>query len=556
MRSELRNFIAESEFLTRVYAFAQEIHRGEKLANGEPYLNHVIETTHVVFELGSDEPLIALALLHDAARHDQTVHARVRAAFGETTAVLLRNITNVKRLHYRGSAAHAENLRKYILFLSQDIRVVLVRLASRIATLKLLYTFPDEARRALALEAMEIHAPLAYQLGVAKFAAELEDLAFPYLYPREYRDLMAMVQDRYEERQAYLAELTPVYAEELRRRGVAVVRIESRAKHYYSLYRKLLRYSMDLSKVYDLVALRAIVETVEDCYAALGAAHRLWPPLSGRVKDYIASPKENGYQSLHTTVATPGERYSEIQIRTVHMNELSEFGVAAHAAYRRAKESKAYHDRRPPLADERERLWLEEVRSWGKGIGNLDALAGRVLALTPKGDVIDLPKGATPVDFAYAVHSDIGSRSVGAVVNGELVPLSQTLNSGDRVEIVVEKKSQPSETWLTFVKTAAARAGIKKVVRRLPGFKEAAPRAAAQIELVVEREDGLLKDLQGIFSQFRVPVARFMSVKKGWLRKTPILRVHCAVADRELLDRLVKALKKHGAVKQARYRLV
>lgn len=469
--TNLKTILTTSDLVRRAHAFSKNAHKGQKRQNGEPYFNHCVSAASSVSEWGLDEVSVAAALLHDVSEDTQIPIESIKKEFGEEVAFLVDGVTKISRIKYRGVEVEVENLRKMILALSKDLRVVLIKLADRLHNVRTLDALPPPKQKRIALETMEIYAPLAYRLGMQKLSGELEDLSFKYIYPQEYGWLIKNVRDRYEEREKYLDRAKPTLLSELKKAGIVPLVLESRAKRYASLYKKLLRYDMDIEKIYDLVAMRIIMKNVADCYAALGIVHNLWPPLPGRIKDYIALPKPNGYRSLHTTVFCIENKIIEIQLRTKEMHTENENGIAAHWAYENIKGSKKYTARFASFADKKELAWVNQLTAWQSSYQSdpddfleslkVDFFKDRIFAVTPRGKVIDLPVGATPVDFAYQIHSDIGNECVGARVNGRIASLNYALRSGDIVEILTQKNKKPSVSWLDFVKTSTAEHHIK-----------------------------------------------------------------------------------------------
>ena len=560
--STLKDWLKSSDLVKRAYEFAKKSHQGQKRKNGEPYIHHSAAAAEYVAEWGLDETTIAAALLHDVVEDTGVPLEKLKEEFGEEVSFLVDGVTKIGQVRYRGVEEKVENLRKFILYISKDIRVILVKLADRLHNMKTLYAVHTQKQKRIALETMEIYAPLAYRLGMQKLSGELEDLAFPYIYPVEYKWLIATSKERYEQREKYADRLKPMIEKELAVNGFKMVKIDSRAKRYTSLYKKLLRYDMNIENIYDLVALRVVVNNVEDCYAALGTIHKVWPPMPGRFKDYIALPKPNGYRSLHTTVFGPEKKMMEIQIRTEQMHNESENGIAAHLAYQRAKGTKDYVERKVTFADKKELAWIDQLRSWQGEFTNpeeflqalkIDFFKDRILALTPKGEVIDLPAGATPVDFAYQIHTDIGDHCVGAKVNGKIMPLDRELRSSDIVEILTQKNKWPSESWLGFVKTGAARnhikAGLKQVAR--PLFAPVAK--TMELKLVTEDRIGLLKDISIVLSRSHVNIISVNTRQQG---RFPMMKFVCAAVSKDKIEKLVVKLKKIKEVKEAGYKLV
>lgn len=463
----------------RAYAFAATAHKDEKRASGDPYFTHCKAVAGTVSEWGLDEASIAAALLHDVAEDTSFTLDDIGREFGPEVRFLVEGVTKLKNLPHasaepvKESGDEAENLRKFIISFAEDIRVLLVKLADRLHNMRTLGSLPPERRHTFAWETLELYGPLAYRLGMQKLSGELEDLAFPFVLPKEYEELERTVKEPYEERLAYARSLAPKVETLLASHGVPVTAIDARAKRHYSLYKKLLRHDRDLGKIYDLVAVRIIVPTVEDCYAAVGVIHGEWPPFPGRFKDYVARPKSNGYRSLHTTVFCVDRKVTEFQIRTPEMHAEAELGIAAHWAYQQARNTKKANVW-SGIRDKKELRWVEQLRNWQRESASgtqefqealkTDFFRDRLYALTPENDIIDLPAEATPVDFAYHIHSDIGDQCIGARVNGKMVPLDTPLRSGDMVEIITQKGKKPSKDWLRFVKTALAKKQIRSVV--------------------------------------------------------------------------------------------
>lgn len=560
--TSLKELVNTSDLIRRAYDFAKKAHQGQKRRNGEPYFNHCRATAESVLSWGLDEKTVAAAILHDIVEEANISLEELKKKFGEEVVFLVDGVTKIGKVRYRGIEAKVDNLRKFILYLSKDIRVLLVKLADRLNNMNTLYAVPTQKQKRIALETMEIYAPLAYRLGMQKLSGELEDLAFPYLYPAEYKWLLEISKERYEEREHYAEKFKPLIAEEFRQNEIPIIGMISRAKRYTSLYKKLLRYDMNIENIHDLVALRVIVNSVERCYAALGAIHKRWPPLPGRFKDYIALPKPNGYRSLHTTVFGPEKKIVEIQIRTPEMHEESENGIAAHFAYERLKGTKAYLDRRTAFAEKKELAWVEQLRSWQKNFANpddflralkIDLFRDRILALTPQGEVMDLPAGATPVDFAYQIHSEIGNSCVGAKINGRMAALNTELRSGDMVEILTQKNKKPSESWLEWVKTSAARNHIRVAMR--DSVKPLFAKKPVKIEFRIIADDriGLLKDILRIFSRSHLNILELDAKDTGRLS---ILKIVCPALAKEKAEKFLIKLKTIKEIKEAGFRFL
>jgi GTP pyrophosphokinase len=452
----------------RAYAVADEKHRGQKRQSGEPYITHPLAVAQILAELGLGPRAIAAALLHDTVEDTGYPLDELRAAFGDEVALLVDGVTKLDKVKY-GESAQAETVRKMIVAMSKDIRVLVIKLADRLHNARTWGFVPPEKAKKKATETLEIYAPLAHRLGIQTIKSELEDLSFAVLHPKIYNEIDSLVKQRTPQREQYVQNVIDDVSRdlhELRIRGT----VAGRPKQLYSVYQKMVVRGREFDDIYDLIGIRVIVATVRDCYAVLGSIHARWRPLPGRFKDYIATPKFNLYRSLHTTVIGPGGRTVEIQIRTHEMHQQAEFGVAAHWKYKeRMAGGKAVAD---PKSIDTDMAWLARISDWEsetKDPGEfLDSLrfeigAKDVYVFTPKGKVIGLPAGATPVDFAYAVHTEIGHRTMGAKVNGRLVPLESTLNSGDVVEVFTSKNpdASPSQDWLTFVKSTRARNKIR-----------------------------------------------------------------------------------------------
>lgn len=465
----------EKNLIKKAFQFAQEAHAGQKRLSGEPYIQHSLHTAYYLTQMKADASTLAAALLHDVCEVTDTKLSKVRQSFGSQIAQLVDGVTKLGKVRLKGQAAEGddapyiqnqiENLRKMFLAMAADLRVVLIRLVDRLHNMQTLYALPKEKARRIARETLEIYAPLAHRLGIGELKGQLEDLAFPWVLPKEYKWTKSLVGDKFLERDRYIKKVIKVLEKELKKAKIPA-QIHGRAKHLFSLYKKLLKYNKDITKIYDLVAARIIVGTVEECYQVLGLIHAMWKPLPGRIKDYIAMPKPNGYRSLHTTVFCLEGKIAEIQIRTRQMHDEAEYGIAAHFYYSHKKTAKALPSHLS---------WVKELaerqREFGAGIDfiktlKIDIFSDRIFVFTPKGDVKDLPEGATPVDFAYAIHSEVGDTCCGAKVNGKMVSIDSKLNSGDMVEIVTSKKaSGPKRDWLKFVKTSLARSRIRRNLR-------------------------------------------------------------------------------------------
>lgn len=562
----------ETVFLRKAFFTAQKEHAHQKRNSGEPYFNHVFHTALTLAEWNMDTSTIAAGLLHDTVEDTAYTLETLQKEFGEEVAFLVNGVTKLGHLKYRTSVKSekerikhvAENLRKMILAISEDLRVVFIKLADRLHNMRTLSSVPPQKQKRIALETLEIYAPLAYRLGMQNLSGELEDLTFLYLNPEEYAWMAKNVRERYEERVAYLERVEPILRSALAQANIKPVKIDYRAKRIASLYKKLLRSDMNLEQIYDLVALRVIVHTVEECYAALGIVHQLWPPLPGRIKDYIALPKPNGYKSLHTTVFCENKKITEIQIRTTQMHDEAEHGIAAHWAYSQAKTSKNFLEGNKTFSVKQAELnWVNQLRSWQENFTDpeefvrslkIDFFKHRVFAITPKGEVIDLPAESTPIDFAYQIHSEIGDRCVGAKVNDKIVPLDYKIQSGDLVDILVQKNKKPSESWLKFAKTASAKQRIRKMLRQ----EVSVLRRAQQLELRITAGDrvGLLKDISAVISRARVNIITLTDIHPSQKTAFPIIKILCDIDNREKAEKLILKLKNVPGVREIHYQLV
>lgn len=459
---------ADVSLIERAYATAEKAHRGQMRKSGEPYITHPVAVATILAEVGMTSPTLAAALLHDTVEDTDYSLEQLTADFGPAIAQLVDGVTKLDKIRY-GERAQSETLRKMIIAMSRDIRVLLIKLADRLHNARTWRFVPVESAKKKARETLEIYAPLAHRLGMNMIKWELEERSFKILYPEIYEEIDHLVAERAPERDLYLREVISQIEEDLRRSGTQGT-VTGRPKNHYSIYQKMIVRNKAFDEIFDLVAVRVLVETVRDCYAVLGALHGRWNPIPGRFKDYIAMPKFNFYQSLHTTVIGPGGKPVEIQIRTYEMHEHAEHGVAAHWKYKQNPNANSLDSDR--MSADEQMNWLRALVDMERETGDpeefLDSLryeisGDEVYVFTPKGEVVVLPRGATPVDFAYSVHTEVGNRTVGAKVNGRLVPLNTRLDSGQTVEVVTSKsdKAGPSRDWLAFVASPRARSKIK-----------------------------------------------------------------------------------------------
>jgi guanosine-3',5'-bis(diphosphate) 3'-pyrophosphohydrolase len=502
--------------ILRAYEVAERAHEGQRRRSGDPYITHPLAVTTILAELGMDTTTLAAALLHDVVEDTPSTLEEIRRDFGDDVAHLVDGVTKLDKVQFGGQSgvAEAETIRKMVIAMARDPRVLVIKLADRLHNMRTLRFLPGDKQERKARETLEIFAPLAHRLGMNTIKWELEDLAFATLYPKRYDEIVRLVADRAPSRDTQLGEVVARVQAELKAAKIRAT-VTGRPKHYYSIYQKMIVRGRDFTDIYDLVGIRVLVDDVRDCYAALGTIHALWSPVPGRFKDYIAMPKFNMYQSLHTTVIGPHGKPVELQIRTAEMHKRAEYGIAAHWKY---KESGARPGDAAAVKGD-EMSWLRQLLDWQKEAADpsefLDSLrydlhSTEVFVFTPKGDVVSLPASATPVDFAYAVHTEVGHRCIGARVNGRLVPLESPLENGDVVEIFTSKaeNAHPSQDWLQFVKSPRARNKIRQWFAKerredaVEAGKEALSRAVRKQGLPLQRVLGgevlptLVKDLR------------------------------------------------------------
>lgn len=463
------NPAADIETLRRTYEFAEKVHAGQQRKSGEPFILHPLSAALILTDLNLDLASIQAAILHDAVEDSPDISFEdIEKEFGNEVATLVDGVTKLTNIDFESSnVQQGESMRKMLIAMARDIRVILIKLADRLHNMRTLSALRPERQIVKARETMEIFAPLAHRLGISQIKWELEDLAFSYLDPVKYEQVSRMVRESRDQRNAYASQVMDQIDGELKSVNIEA-EISGRPKHLYSIYQKMINKGKDFSEIYDLIALRIIVDTVKDVYGALGTVHSLYKPIPGRFKDYVAMPKFNMYQSLHTTVIGPSGRPLEIQIRTEEMHRMAEYGVAAHWRY---KEGVASTDK---TFDER-LAWLRQMLEWQTDMKDpnefmealkIDLFEEEVFVFTPKGDVRSLKRGATPLDFAYSIHTEVGHRCVGAKVNGQIVPLAYELQMGDRVDILTNKNAHPSRDWLNIIQTSSARSKIKSYLSK------------------------------------------------------------------------------------------
>lgn len=472
---------SEKELIERAHQFAKEAHKSQKRASGEDYISHPEKVAEILSKSNLDAQTIAAAYLHDVPEDTGKTMKDIEKNFGKEIAFLVDGVSKLGRLRYPKEGLQiknietredqpidmrAESLRKMFFAMAEDLRVILIKLADRLHNMQTLNALPKKKRKRIALETLEIFAPLANRLGMGEMKGQLEDLAFPHLYPEEYKWLTENIGEEYEERKKYLKKVESELRRILKKEGIKPINIHARAKHYWSLYQKLLKHDMDLNKIYDIVALRIILKDVESCYKSLGAIHKNWKPLPGRIKDYIALPKPNEYRALHTTVFCLEGKITEFQIKTEKMHQEAENGICAHWAKKEKIGSKK---------GMKKFAWVSQLRDWQKEVTKskdfweglkIDFFKNRIFVFTPKGEVVDLPEDACPIDFAYQIHSEIGDHCAGAKINKKMKSLSTPLRNGDEVEIITDNSQKPSRDWLDFVKTNLSKSRIKSFLKK------------------------------------------------------------------------------------------
>jgi len=471
---------ADIEIIKKAYQFAKARHAQQKRETGEPFIQHPLHVAQIVAELGLDMQTIAAALLHDVVEDTETDLKEIKKEFGEEIAYIVDGITKITKLKPKNiELRHAENIRKMIMASTKDIRVIFVKLADKLHNMRTIKALKKEKRERIAREVMDIYVPIAYKLGIASIKWELEDLAFEQLEPEAFEELKKNLKRTVKQQNKVIESVKTILETELKKNGINFVKIFGRVKNLYSIHKKMLRKNCSLDEIWDIIALRVITKTVKECYETIGIIHNMWKPLPDRFKDYIAMPKSNMYQSLHTTVMFEGQPV-EIQVRTEDMDKIAEEGIAAHWRYKGVYGSKEF---------DAKLSWLKQILEWQKELRDskefmemlhVDFFEDEIYVFTPKGDVISLPRGACAIDFAYAVHSNIGDHCIGAKVNGKFVPLRTLLKNGDQVEILVSKTQRPSRDWLKFVVTSKAKAKIKQFIKEHEKIPVKAPSSAAE----------------------------------------------------------------------------
>ncbi|MDQ5931265.1 MAG: hypothetical protein QG674_431 [Patescibacteria group bacterium] len=461
----------EKAIIKKAYFFSKKAHEGQLRNSGEPYFTHAFEVAKNCASLGADAITISGALLHDTLEDTNITEEELKKDFGEEILFLVSGVTKLGKLKYQGVERHVESMRKFFIALAEDVRVLIIKLADRLHNIQTLEHVREDKQKRIAIETIEVYAPLAGRLGMGKLKGLLENYAFPFAYPKEYIETKALMDELIPEATELVEKVKKEVEEVLESFGVTA-QVDARAKHVYSLYRKLVKYKMEREKIHDIVALRILVPSVADCYQVLGLMHMSWKPVPGRIKDWIAVPKPNGYKSLHTTVITPGG-VVEIQIRTTEMHMDAELGIASHLVYK----EKSLGGK---ISEKQQQAWLDQLKELSSLVSSvddmnelkLDFFNHRIFVFTPKGDVVDLPEDASVIDFAYAIHSDIGNSVSAVKINRKMTSLDTILQNGDVVEIITAKNAHPSQKWLEHAKTSFARKKIRMYIEEKGGLAE------------------------------------------------------------------------------------
>ena len=512
--------------IEKAFAYAEQLHEGQMRLSGEPFIIHPLAVAEILAEIEQDQVTIAAGLLHDVIEDGKAERGAIAEKFGEEIAYLVEGVTKLGQIVFESrEVRQAENFRKMLLAMGEDIRVIVIKLADRLHNMQTLQYLPKEKQTETSIETREIFAPLAHRIGVWRIKWELEDLAFRYLEPGKYEEIRSRIAERRAQRQVRIEEFILKLKDILSKVSINA-EIYGRPKHFYSIYRKMVEQNLEFEDLYDLLAVRIIVASVKDCYAVLGLVHAAWRPIPGRFTDYVAMPKLNGYQSLHTTVIGEGGYPVEVQIRTEEMHKVAEYGVAAHWRYKEGG--------KPNILDQKME-WLRSILDWQKDLSNakdfmeslkIDLFTDEVFVFTPKGAVHALPVSSTPVDFAYAVHTEVGHRCTGAKVNGKIVPLDYKLKNGDIVEIITGKADNPSMGWLNFARTSAARAKIKSLFKKQKR-EENLSRGHASLneelkKLMLEPSQVLIEEITGpLLKEFSVPAMEDLLIQIGYGELSP-----------------------------------
>lgn len=478
----------EKKLVEHAYEFSKEAHKDQKRNSGEPYFEHLYKTAQNLAELGMSAVTVSAGLLHDSIEDVGIPGEVLEKEFGEEIRFIVEGVTKLGKVRYHGADRHNESLRKLFVAMSQDIRVLIVKLCDRLHNMETLEFVKPEKQERIARETLEIYAPIAYRLGIRKVSKKLEDLSFPFVYPNEYKEIKEIVKERYESQLQALEKFRKSVVKELGKAYIRDFKTDYRVKGLYSLYKKYIKNKKDIDKIYDIAAMRILLKEQDDCYRVLGIIHSIWRPLPGRIKDYIAFPKQNGYQALHTTVFSGDGNIVEIQIKTEKMHKEAEFGIASHISYKSDFNKKKLNPNlewikkilpnsllKRTLGSKNQDVpnWIKELVTYQESQTEKEVILDdikndffneRIFVFTPKGDVVDLPQEASAIDFAYSIHTDIGDHIAGVKINGKMSPIESILKSGDIVEIITKKSAKPNRKWLDFAKTTFAKKHIKQLM--------------------------------------------------------------------------------------------
>jgi len=546
----------EIETIKKAYEFSKNAHKDQKRYSGEPYFVHPFEATKILAEMEVDTPTLVATLLHDVCEDGHASPDDIKKNFGEEVAFLVEGVTKLGKVRYHGIERHVENLRKMFLSMAEDVRVILIKLADRTHNMMTLDNVPEEKRERIALETFEVYVPLADRLGMGRLKGMLEDLSFKYVNPKEYEWVKDQIKGARSAREEYLVKVKEVVSEELKKNHINIVKIDSRVKNLYSVYKKLQRKDNDINQIYDTIAVRIITKTVEECYAVLGIIHRLWKPVPGKIKDYIALPKPNGYRSIHTIVFCLNGKITEFQIRTEEMHEEAENGILAHWFY--SMKGKPEEG----VKIDKSLDWVKDLREWQKEQSGtqefleslkIDLFKDRIFVFTPKGDVIDLPDGATPIDFAYSIHSDIGNQCMGAKVNSKMVSLDFKLRNGDICEIITTKNKKPSRDALEFAKTNYARSKIRSNLKKelgieIPPAKNLQSIRNYEFKITTQNRIGMLKDILAVFKRYKINITKINTDASD--KERPVIIIEFPTPNSVEAEAIANKIKKLKGVKE------
>ncbi len=548
----------ELDEIKKAFYFSKEAHKDQKRYSGDPYFIHPYEATKILIDemKVKDKSTIIATLLHDVCEDGHATLDEIRKEFGDEVAFLVDGVTKLGTVKYKGIERHVENLRKMLLSMAKDIRVIIIKLADRTHNMLTLDAVPERKRERIAKETLEIYVPLADRLGIGHVKGILEDLSFKYAYPKEYNWVKGLIKDEREKQENYLKKVKERVAKELAKHNIEIVKIDSRVKNLYSVYKKLLKKDNDITRIYDIIAVRIITKNIEDCYSALGVIHRLWKPVPGKIKDYIALPKPNGYQSIHTTVFCIDGKITEFQIRTEQMHQEAENGIVAHWAYSMAGKPEEGAKVTNNIK------WIQELREWQKEMNQnseeflnslkIDFFKDRIFVFTPKGDVIDLPDGATPVDFAYQIHSEVGDHCFGAKVNGKMVSLDYKLQNGEICEILTNPKKHPSRDWLKFVKTQDARNRIRSYLKKhfgieIPPLPNLQKIKNIELRITTQNRVGMLKDILSVIQNFKINITKVNTEITN--KKRPVVIIEFPTKSNQQQEQVIAKISKIKGVK-------